>query len=602
MNQFPQKSLTALVLFFLLGSSLSAQITGKITVFPDNSAFLISITPNQTIERPNNITNTGQITLKAPTGSFLVSEVQSFTGIWQLNTIISKPIEAPDYDYIIFNLITHIPNPNYQANIELPLFSFKNSKGCIGSIELIENFTDPFWPPNSLEANIGNQLTILNYGINNAYEKNHSAAAKIICPSTLDVALFVDSIKCTGEMATLKVQLNDGVLPFYYQLTLADGQLKKDSLLYRGDSISIPIPAGTHQFLGFDQTDSLAQHLHINAPTPLQLEVLQQDKITCHTPDGASIRVRGSGGLSPNSFQYHWSNGKTGAEISNLPVGNYTVTLTDDQNCLTTKAINIEAIPTLTIDSVEMYTPTCHDAEDGLIELVSIENGTPPFQYALNKNNYQSENYFDNLTAGTYLLNVSDDNNCVTTKRVTLNNPLKLAILEMQMDTILLLGQSTQLLPILTESDDLRYNWTPNTFLSCTNCPNPTATPRNSIAYTLAVSNHLGCETSYTSQIKVLHERPIFAPNVFSPNNDGENDLFEIFTGPTIDFGQQLQIFNRWGQLIYDMRNNNHGKRLTWNGYIQGKLADSGVYIYVAKLQLDNGSTEIQKGDFFLLK
>ena len=577
-------------------------MVGNISVLEDHTTFIVSIIPNQTIARPKNITNTGQITLKAPTGSFNISEVQSLTGIWQLNTVIKQPIEAPAFDYLVFNLVTHIPNPNYQAGVDLPLFSFKNEHGCIGNIALIDNFNDAFWPPNSLDANIGNQLTILQYGIDNAYEKNNPLQASIDCPSTLAVELLVDNPKCAEENAALKIVLQDAALPFYYELKLANGQIIKDSLLFRGATVEFALTAGTHHFLGFDQTDSLQQNLQIDAPTPLQVEILQQDEITCHTPNGASVSINGHGGLAPNSFQYQWSNGATGKEVTNLVAGNYSVTLSDANNCQVIQAIDIQTIPTPSIDSVEMYLPTCYDMEDGMIELVNLKDGVPPFQYALDKGGYQTDNYFDNLAAGTYQLNVSDGNNCVTTKRVTLDNPPELTFLGIQMDSVLLVGQSTQLQPMLSETADLFYNWTPNTFLSCSDCPNPTATPRTSIAYTLSVSNQLGCETSYTSQIKVLQQRPVFAPNVFSPNNDGENDLFEIFTGPSIAYGQHLQIYNRWGQLVYDMHNNRVSTRLNWNGYIQGKLADSGVYIYVAKLQLENGDTEIQKGDFFLLK
>ncbi|MFK7983550.1 MAG: gliding motility-associated C-terminal domain-containing protein, partial [Saprospiraceae bacterium] len=573
-----------------------------ISVLADDSTFLISIVPNKTIERPFNITNTGQITLKALAGSFDISDVKSFTGIWQLNTIIEQPIEAPNFDYIVFTLVTPIQNPSYRANIDLPFFSFKNKNGCIGSIQLINNFTDNFWPPNSLDVNIGNQLTILEYGINNAYEKNHPFNSIIDCPSTLEVDFLVEALKCAGGKTSLKILLHDGVVPFHYELTLADGVVKKDSLLSRGDSVILNIPVGIHQFLGFDKLDSLYKNLEIDAPPPLQIDIIQQEEITCHTVNGVSVTINGQGGRMPQSFQYHWSNGGSGKEMADLLAGSYMVTLTDENKCSTTKEIIIAASPLLTIDSIETYPPTCHDEKDGMIELVQIKNGIPPYRYALDKSNYQSENYFTNLSSGTYQLNVTDGDNCVTTERVTLANPPKLSFLEEQIDTILSIGQSTQLMPMLTESTNLYYNWTPNTFLSCSDCPNPIASPRSTTTYTLVVNNQLGCETSITSQIKVLEKHPIFAPNVFSPNNDHINDLFEIFIGPTIDYGQHLQIFNRWGQLVYAMKNNDKDSRLNWDGYIQGKPADSGIYIYIAKLQLKNGNSEIQKGDFFLLK
>jgi len=602
MHYFPSKYWIILITLCLSISKISAQVVGNISVLADNATFLISIVPNKTIVSPFNITNTGQITLKAPAGSFDIAEVKSFTGIWQLNTIIEQPIESPNFDYIVFALVTPIQNPTYQANIEVPLFSFKNENGCIGSIQLVDNFADIFWPPNSLDVNIGNQLTILEYGINNAYEKNHPLNAIINCPSTLTVDLLVEAIKCTGDNALLKIVLHDGALPFHYELTLADGQIKKDSLLVRGDTAVLTLPAGVHQFLGFDKMESFQENIEIDSPNPLQIDIIQQGKITCDTDNGTTVIINGIGGRVPESFQYHWSNGNSGKEISNLMAGSYIVTLTDENKCSTTKEIIIAAIPPVTIDSIDIYNPTCHNEADGMIELVQIKNGTPPFQYALDKSNYQNENYFSDLSSGTYQINVSDSNNCVTTKRVTLDNPAKLTFIGMEMDTVLLIGQSTQLNPILTDRTNLFYNWTPNTSLSCSDCPNPTAMPRSTTTYTLVVYNHLGCETSISSQIKVLEKHPIFAPNVFSPNNDGINDVFELFYGPTIQYGQQLQIFNRWGQLVHTMNNDANKNRLSWNGYIQGKPADSGIYIYVAKLQLKNGDTEIQKGDFFLLK
>ena len=131
MNQFPRKYWLILFLFCLLLNKISAQVVGNLSVLADDSTFLISIVPAKTIERPFNITNTGQITLKAPAGSFDISDINSFTGIWQLNTIIEQPIEASNFDYIVFTLVTPIQNPSYQANIEIPFFSFKNKNGCI---------------------------------------------------------------------------------------------------------------------------------------------------------------------------------------------------------------------------------------------------------------------------------------------------------------------------------------------------------------------------------------------------------------------------------------------------------------------------------------
>ena len=82
------------------------------------------------------------------------------------------------------------------------------------------------------------------------------------------------------------------------------------------------------------------------------------------------------------------------------------------------------------------------------------------------------------------------------------------------------------------------------------------------MTYTLEVFNDFGCAISATKQIKVLQQRPIFVPNAFSPNADGNNDAFKIFLGPSIKFAKSLQIFNRWGQLIHTEKNKENGRQI----------------------------------------
>lgn len=602
MSQFNKQLLTIVALFILSNFQLSAQIIGKLTQSADKKTYQFSVIPDKTIVRPNNITNTAQITLKASTGSFEVAKVNSITGIWQYNSIIKRPTESPDFDYIVFTLATPLANPNYQANIELPLFSFENQYDCIGSIELVKNFTDEFWPPNSLDANIGTQLTILEYGIDNAYEKNDPDHSKIDCPVSLDYLINIDSARCADQDGLLTILLIDGALPFNYEVTLEDGQTINGIIENRGDSVQLVLKSGQHQILGFDKRDSIEQAVRVLSPSPLNIHIINQEKITCTDLDGAAVEIRGTGGWAEESFEFEWSNGSIGNQLTQLVAANYTVSLSDENGCSTTKDLIIEQDQPIDIDSVEMYLPTCHNSADGMIEMIGVSNGTPPFQYALNERPAQMENYFDNLKGGEYRINVTDSKNCVTTKRIDLKAPPKLEILSIEMDTVLIAGQSTILQANVSPADDIRYNWTPMTYLSCTDCPNPIAKPAKDIVYTLEISNEFGCAISAVKPIKVLQQRPVFVPNAFSPNADGMNDEFKIFLGPTIKFAKALQIFNRWGQLIHTEKNDDNGTSMGWDGTFRGKQVDSGVYIYVAEVVLEDGTSEIYKGDFFLLK
>ncbi|MEM1122961.1 MAG: gliding motility-associated C-terminal domain-containing protein, partial [Bacteroidota bacterium] len=560
------------------------------------------IVPEKAIPRPKNITNTAQITFKASTGHFEVTDVQSINGVWRHTATVKSPEEAPNFDYIVFSLVTPMVNPDYQANMALPLFSFKNGQGCIGSIELIENVADEFWPPNSLNVNVGTQLTILEYGLGNAYEQNDPTQFKVTCPIALNYQLKVDPVKCAGQSGQLTIILEDGELPFTYQINSIDGDPISGEILHEGDSVKMDLLAGTYDIFGRDQRDSLQKRFQLLAPPPLSIVVIEKQRLTCDDADGARVSVAGRGGWSGDNFAYSWSNGITNNEAVFFSPAVYSVTIADQHGCELAENIQIEADLPIEIDSFDVYAPTCHDSKDGMVEILSIKNGSPPYQYTLDNNLQQSNNYFDNLSGGVYRIVVTDAKNCVTEFRTELKAPPKLEILSLSFDSVLALGQSTTLIAAINQDQNVHYNWLPTNDLSCLDCSSPIARPTQSTQYTLEVSNDFGCTVSVTKGIKVLLERPIFIPNAISPNDDGQNDEFQIFLGPTVKSAKKLQIFNRWGQLVFATTRGENGQPLTWDGTFRGKQVEKGVYLYVADIIMDDGTSETYTGDFFVTK
>lgn len=157
----------ALALLFL-SFSLSAQVQFKLTYSKETQRYTVSVIPTATYTNPDNITGTGQVTIKVPTNQFFPVDIESsLEGMnWDANSRNDSPSEEPDFDYISFGLTVTagLAFPDYVQGVELPLFSFQNSFGCTGKIYLIDNGTDPFMPPNSQMANIGNSITIFGAG------------------------------------------------------------------------------------------------------------------------------------------------------------------------------------------------------------------------------------------------------------------------------------------------------------------------------------------------------------------------------------------------------------------------------------------------------
>lgn len=88
----------------------------------------------------------------------------------------------------------------------------------------------------------------------------------------------------------------------------------------------------------------------------------------------------------------------------------------------------------------------------------------------------------------------------------------------------------------------------------------------------------------------------VWIPNAFSPNGDGKNDVFKP-EGTSIS-AMNMQIFNQWGELIYETTNITGG----WNGTYDGKPQPSGVYMYTIRFVLSNKSTLLRKGSVNLIR
>lgn len=116
------------------------------------------------------------------------------------------------------------------------------------------------------------------------------------------------------------------------------------------------------------------------------------------------------------------------------------------------------------------------------------------------------------------------------------------------------------------------------------------------------VSKTTGCIVTKT--INIFHYKEnVYIPNAFSPNNDGNNDTFEFFTKSNF-FEKVLlyQIFDRWGELIYSQENILYSDITFWDGTFNNKVLNTGVYVYLIILELNDGTKKTYKGDIILIK
>lgn len=149
----------------------------------------------------------------------------------------------------------------------------------------------------------------------------------------------------------------------------------------------------------------------------------------------------------------------------------------------------------------------------------------------------------------------------------------------------------------LTVSGGDSYSWIEGDGLSCTDCNNPTVNPNTSDTYCVEVASSEGCiDTACTSITVVDLECQVFVPEGFSPNQDDNNDL-ECVYGECIT-SIQFEIFDRWGEKVFSTDQVGD----CWDGSYKGKPMNSGVYAYILQYTLEDGTTDIKKGNLSLFR
>ena len=208
--------------------------------------------------------------------------------------------------------------------------------------------------------------------------------------------------------------------------------------------------------------------------------------------------------------------------------------------------------------------------------------------------NYSGQNppriCFENAGSFGVQLIVSDSNSIDTALFSPMIHVFAPAVLGVTNDTSITIGESV----ILNAASGFSgYLWSPADSLTCIACQSPTASPIMTTSYTVVAIDTNGC-TSTASVVVTLeaigYADTVFIPNVFSPNGDGSNDLFLI----TTDSEYSLNIYNRWGEVIYTS-----DYRQFWDGRTDaGELSPEGTYYYLLVLE----SGEVYQGHLTLVR
>jgi len=145
-------------------------------------------------------------------------------------------------------------------------------------------------------------------------------------------------------------------------------------------------------------------------------------------------------------------------------------------------------------------------------------------------------------------------------------------------------GQTVTLNPVIGTVNLQDIAWSPSTFLDYDNVKDPKATPTETTEYTITVTDKSGCVMKDSLKLILLPDL-LLIPTAFSPNSDGLNDIFRPLNKNLSKIA--FQIFDRWGEKVYETDQLGEG----WDGTFKGVKQGLGVYVWRAEYQL-TGSTK----------
>jgi gliding motility-associated-like protein len=201
------------------------------------------------------------------------------------------------------------------------------------------------------------------------------------------------------------------------------------------------------------------------------------------------------------------------------------------------------------------------------------------------------------LNAGTYMATLTvTSQNCSllsssVTKTISIDSP-RLAIRYPSKNLI-------QNSPTTLEARKLgtTYKWLPARGLNDYNIYNPIFNFNQETEYKIEITAQSGCIIIDTQLVRIFSQADIKVPNAFSPNDDGHNDMLDIFL-IGIDKLIFFRVFNRWGQLMFETKDPSQ----RWDGRFKGIKQPLETYVWIAEAITSGGSKIVRRGQSILLR
>lgn len=281
--------------------------------------------------------------------------------------------------------------------------------GEIGNLALSGIGTSSFvWENSNTTLTERTNLSAGNYAVtitNSTCQR--SFATTIAEKEQIIVSETIDNLACNGDNSgRISLAVSGGTSPYSYT--------------WDNDTESATIEnlaAGEYSCTVSDRNSCSATNSYtVSQPEILSAQANPID-ITCHGANNGAISLTVNGGTP--QYTYHWNDNNAEAHRTNLPVGSYSVTITDNHNCSTTATASISQPTALNVNG-NATNISCYGRNDGAVS-ISVSGGTEPYDYQWNGQTAEANP--TNLSAGNYSLVVTDANTCTAAFSATITEP-----------------------------------------------------------------------------------------------------------------------------------------------------------------------------------
>ena len=407
-----------------------------------------------------------------------------------------------------------------------------------------------------------------------------------------DAELFTEPV-CAGDAnGTITVPIANGRPVYQYQL---------NGGTFQPDSIFTGLAAGNYTVTARDADGCMGIFdVEITAPPVIEFSATGTD-LSCFETDDGFITLNTEGGRPDYTLTFTDGSQADSAALTDLPAGTYTINLVDANGCPDQATVTLTQPEEIVPFIIESNNLDCFGDSIGSFALGAM-GGTPAYTFSSDGVNFQTDSLLGGLRAGDFRLFVMDANGCLDSLEGALTEPQEF-IIDLGEDQTITLGFDT-ILRATSNYTPVSYAWGPDSLL-CLDplCTRVRAQPVRTTDYLVVGTNDAGCTDTAMVRLNVIEDLPVYIPNAFSPDGDGSNDGFTAYGGRAVAGIESLRVYHRWGGLVFERENFPAGEAgLGWDGLIDGRAANAGVYLYQARVLFVNGSTLDFAGDVTLVR